>query len=302
VRRGNRFVRIFLFPRKILWTMLILSGAGIGGSLYSGYILCKSSNHSVSPIDDPVFRRIEITGKDGGITAAWSAPGSNGKGIILAHGNSSDRNAMVPRMRFFHSLGYSVIAPDLNAHGETLGNWKTFGYLESKDIAKADAYLREKMESKWVAAIGTSLGGASILKAESDGVEMDAIIIESVFSDIRTAAKNRLEMRIGKIGVFLEPLLTAQIPIWLGVSRDELSPVQWARTCHAPILFLSGDSDLRAKPRESQAIYSQVPALRKRIIIVPGARHVDLYAFNKIQYERDVMAFLMEIQADSAPQ
>ncbi len=282
---------------RLLRAALILSGCGIALFLYAGYSLCESDNHPVPSVSDPGFRRIEIGGEDGRITAAWAVAGGNGKGIVLAHGNSSDRNSMLPRLRYFHSLGYSVVAPDLNAHGETRGTRKTFGFLESKDVEKANRYLRNDLGAGWVAALGTSLGGASILKAESEGAEFDAIIIESVFSDIRTAAKNRLEMRLGGFGDMLEPLLTAQMPIWLGLSSRSIRPVEWAGKCRTPTLILAGDSDLRARVWESEAIYAQVPAPLKRFKVFPGAAHVDLFAFDRIAYAREIGGFLADAQA-----
>lgn len=274
----------------------LFSGCGIALFFYAGYSLCESDNHPVPSVSDPGFRRIEIGGEDGRMTAAWAVAAGNGKGIVLAHGNSSDRNSMLPRMRYFHSLGYSVIAPDLNAHGETRGTRKTFGFLESKDVGKANRYLRDELGAGWVAALGTSLGGASILKAESDGAEFDAIIIESVFSDIRTAAKNRLDMRLGGFGDILEPFLTAQMPIWLGLSSRSIRPVDWARKCRTPILILAGDSDLRARVWESEAIYAHVPAPLKRLKVFPGAAHVDLFAFDCIAYVREIGGFLADAQ------
>lgn len=277
--------------KGVFWSLLGLFGIGVGALLAAGYSLCKSENHPI-PDSFAEFTRIEIPGEHNRTTVAWIAPGTNGKGLILAHGNSSDRRSVIPRMRHFHSLGYTVIAPDLNAHGETIGSRKTFGYLESKDIGRASQYLRKSMGIEWVAALGTSLGGAAVLRAEADGCDFDAIIIESVFRDIRTAAGNRLEMRLGPLGRHLEPLLTAQIPLWMGVSREAISPMAWARSCHAPILVLSGDADERARPWESEAIYSSVPSSSKRIRLFKGAKHQDLFAFDRLEYDRETRRFL----------
>lgn len=152
--------------------------------------------------------------------------------------------------------------------------------------------MRENLGVRWVGANGTSLGGASILKAVSNGCAFDAIIIESVFSDIRTAARNRLEIRFGKFGRFLEPLLTAQIPIWTGIPRDELSPMEWAEKCFAPTLVLSGSLDSRARTWEAKAIFDNLPTASKRINIIAGAGHQDLYEFDSEGYRKEILAFL----------
>jgi len=286
--------------KKVLWFILILFGTGTIGVFVAGYSLCKPNNHLVPALPGTEFKRIEILSENKRVTVAWVADGINGKGVILAHGNSSDRNSMVPRMRYFHSMGYAVIAPDLNGHGETIGNRKTFGFRESKDIESANRYLRLELGIKWIGALGTSLGGASILKAESDGSEFNAIIIESVFSDIRVAASNRLEMKFGKFGKYMEPILTAQIPLWLGFSRDKLRPKIWAQKCHVPILILTGDADERARPWESAEIFAQAATRLKKIHIFKGAKHEDLFAFNQSEYDQEINQFIKNIESDSA--
>jgi alpha-beta hydrolase superfamily lysophospholipase len=258
-----------------------------------GFSLCKSSNHPVTPPGHmKSLVRVEMTEVPGTTTVAWIFDIPSDKGFVLAHGNSSDRNSMVARALWLNSLGYSVVIPDLHAHGETKGRWKTFGYLESRDVENSILYLRKRLGKHWVGGLGASLGGASILKAESDNGGFDAVIIESVFSDIRTAVRNRLETRFGRLGSWLEPVLTWQLPMWAGISRDELRPVKWAEAVKCPILVLNGDRDSRAKAWEADAIFQRVPVERKRLEIFKGAGHEDLSEANPEKYRRDIQGFL----------
>src|SRR4051794_9852410 len=98
-----------------------------------GYTLCKATNHAVPRPADIRFDKIDVNEIQDKHTTAWILEGRSGKGFILAHGNSSDRNSMVPRAGYLNSLGYTVIMPDLNSHGETIGKWKTFGFIEARD-------------------------------------------------------------------------------------------------------------------------------------------------------------------------
>lgn len=231
----------------------------------------------------------EIGGKQ---TAAWMLPSTSGKAWILAHGNSSDRNAMAPRAAWLNAMGYAVVLVDLHGHGETEGKWKSFGVAEAKDIANAYLYLKRKRNQIWIGGLGTSLGGAALLKARADGIAFDALILESVFADIRIAAGNRLEMRFGEMGRLLEPLLTLQIPLWLGISRDSIRPIEWAKSDWSPTLVLSGTQDKRARPMESEGIFGNIPAPNKRIGFFQGAGHVDLFAFDRAAYTARIQGFL----------
>ncbi|MDB5105196.1 MAG: putative lipase [Fibrobacteres bacterium] len=267
--------------------------------LGSGLALCAGWNHSVPKPAEPGFRRIEIKEVDGKATVAWLLDGRGRKAFILAHGNGSDRNSMVPRALYFHDLGYTVLLPDLHGHGETRGNRKTFGIEEGKDIRNAFLYLRETAGKDWIGGLGTSLGGAAILNAEVNGTPFDALILESVFSDIRTAARHRLETWFGKAGRFLSPLLVAQIPIWLGVPADELSPLHWAESVRCPTLVLSGSMDERAQPWEAEALFRNLPVSEKAIRFFDGAGHVDLFKNAGGGYREEVESFLVRIAPGS---
>lgn len=266
--------------------------------LYAGYDLCKSSNHAPSESIKAGLVKLELKELEGKTTVALLAEVPGDRAFVLGHGNSSSKLSMIPRAEMLAAMGYTVLIPDLNAHGETEGQWKTFGYRESQDIQNASLYLRNKLGKKWIGAIGASLGGASILKASSEGTRFEFIMIEAVFADIRTAARNRLEMKLGLMGPLMEPLLTLQLPIWTGVSRKDLRPSEWARGVHCPILVLTGSRDQRARVGESERIFAAIPIQDKVLQVIEGAEHEDLYEFDKEGYRKRLVSFLLPLAAD----
>ena len=126
----------------------------------------------------------------------------------------------------------------------------------------------------------------------SGRIGFDALILESVFADIRTAARNRLEKKFGETGRLLEPLLTLQIRIWLGISRDSIRPIDWAKSDWSPTLVLTGTHDKRARPAESEGIFKNIPTPNKRIAYFEGAGHEDLFAFDSVANTVRVNGFL----------
>lgn len=263
--------------------------------LYGGYHLCKSSNQILGQPSNSSLERVELREIRGRITVALLANVPGDSAFVLGHGNSSNRMSMIPRAEMLIAMGYTVLIPDLNAHGETKGNWKTFGYREAQDIQNACIYLRNKLGKKWVGAIGASLGGASIIKAESEGAGFGFLLIESVFADIRTAARNRLEMRLGAVGPSLEPLLTLQLPLWTGVSRNDLRPSEWAKAVRCPTMVLVGNRDQRSRVEESERIFAALPVQDKLMVVVEGAVHEDLYEFDREGYRKRLVSFLERV-------
>ncbi len=196
---------------------------------------------------------------------------------------------MADRARFLRDQGYHTLCIDLQAHGESAGEHITLGHLESMDAAAGVAYLRGRY-SLPVAVIGTSLGAAAALMADYDRPP-EAMVVEAVFADAETAVGNRLEMRFGRYGRLLSPMLTWQIRLFLGIDEDRLNTVRAAEKVDQPIFVLYGSEDRHARPVEAKAIYAGVRG-PKKIWEVLGAAHVDLYRFAGEDYEKRVGEFI----------
>src|SRR5439155_11809470 len=99
--------------------------------------------------------------------------------------------AMLGQRGLVKAEGFSVLLFDFQAHGESTGARITFGHREGQDAAAAIAYMRARLAGERVGAIGSSLGGAAALLAPKP-LEIDALVLESVYSDIRSATENRI--------------------------------------------------------------------------------------------------------------
>src|SRR4029453_18026727 len=95
----------------------------------------------------------------GSLLHGWFVPGHHGA-VVLMHGLHASRRSQLSRARLLHDAGYSVLLFDFQAHGESPGNYITFGYLESRDARAAVDYVRRRLPEQKVAVIGQSMGGA----------------------------------------------------------------------------------------------------------------------------------------------
>ena len=199
---------------------------------------------------------------------------------------------MVGRARFLHRHGYSVLLFDLQAHGESVGDRITFGYLESDDARAAIAFMRRRLPGRPLAAIGFSLGGAACVLGKHP-VEVDALVLEAVFSDVRQAVLNRLRIRFGPLAPLLAPLLIQQIKPRMGISPEQLCPAQSIRSIRAPVLVVAGGRDRRTTLSDSEQLYTAAPE-PKELWIVVDAGHEDFHQFAPEAYEERVLRFLGE--------
>ncbi|MBT8447156.1 MAG: alpha/beta fold hydrolase, partial [Gammaproteobacteria bacterium] len=221
--------------------------------------------------------------------AAWY--GSNGQAenaVLLLHSVRATRREMVPRAQFLLAAGFAVLLIDMQAHGETPGARIGFGYEESRDVLDAVAFLRKRHGN--IGIIGMSLGGAAAIFA-SGSLEVEAVIAEAVYSDLATAAENRLRIHLGPVGPPLAPLLLWQLGARLERPIEILSPAAAVADLKAPLLVIAGELDERTTLSDSMELYNNARE-PKELWVVPGAKHQNYHEYARADYERLVLQFL----------
>ena len=258
----------------------------------AGSLLSASANHLVGELPpDLKGRNVQFPSDSGTTIHGWFIPGIKGSGaVVLMHGVRASRVDMIGRARFLAAAGFSVLLFDFQAHGESPGKQITFGYLESKDAQAAVGFLRANAPGERIGVLGVSLGGAAALLARP-ALNVDAIILEMVYPTINQAAGNRLAMRLGDWSRNLTPLLMWQLKLRSGFSAQDLRPIDHLNALKMPKLLIAGSEDQHTTLAESREMFAaaQEP---KELWVVNGAKHQDLDAYAKIEYEQRVLAFL----------
>jgi fermentation-respiration switch protein FrsA (DUF1100 family) len=224
----------------------------------------------------------------------WWCPVRNSRGaLLLLPGIRANRLSMVDRARFLHRAGYSVLLIDFQATGETKGDRITFGWKECRDVIAAVSFIRNAEPASRVAVIGSSLGGVSTLLA-TPPLKLDALILEAVYPTIEIATTNRLENYFGPLGRFAAPLLLKQLHMRLGISADDLRPIDHIADVGCPVFIMSGEKDCATRPEDIETLFSRAQS-PKQLWFVPKAGHVDLHKAAGAEYESRVLAFLEQM-------
>jgi alpha-beta hydrolase superfamily lysophospholipase len=257
-----------------------------------GSVLIASANCPVAnpPASLPV-QSVQFPSASGATLHGWFVAGQPGRGVvILMHGVHANRLALLTRAQVLSRSGYAVLLFDFQGHGESAGTNITFGYLESRDATAAVGFVREKFPGEKIGVVAISLGAASALLAEPP-LPVSAMILESSYPTIYQAAEDRLVVRFGILGRLATPLLICQLKLRLGISADDLKPIEHVGKITIPKLFIAGTADRDTTLPESKALFAAA-AEPKQLWLVDGAAHVDLHAFAKAEYERRVLEFL----------
>lgn len=242
--------------------------------------------------------------RSGSLIHAWFVPGQPGRGsVLLLHGVGANRTEMLGRVEFLHREGFTVLAPDFQAHGESPGEHPTFGALESLDAAAAMTYLRCAAPGERVGVIGVSMGGAASLLGPGP-VRADAFVLESVYPTIRQAVSDRLATWFGPlrwVGRQLTPAVIAVVGSQVHVRESQLEPIARIATVRAPMLVIAGTKDPYTPIAEAESLYAHARTT-KSFWAVPGAGHEDLYDFNPPAYRHRVGSFLDRWLRRSVPE
>lgn len=238
-----------------------------------------------------VAETVALKAASGQTVAGWWIPGQPGAGaVLLLHGVRGDRREMLGRAEFLSRLGYALLLIDLPAHGESVAEHITYGVNEAEGVRVALALLAQRLPGERIGVIGVSLGAASLVLSRPQPAPA-AVVLESMYPTIDEAVADRLRLHLGSAAELLAPLLLWQLPLRLGVSPQQLRPIEALPALRSALLIAAGSLDQHTTLAETRRLYAAAQA-PKSLWVVDGAAHVNLHDFDRAAYEARVSAFL----------
>ncbi len=233
---------------------------------------------------------ILLRAHSGAAISGWhSVPADCRGAVVLVHGIRANRLVMLDRARMLHDAGFATIMIDLQAHGESNGEQITLGALEQYDVRAAVEFAQAKHPDLPLAVIGVSMGGAATVLASP--LPVHAVVLESVFPEIRSAIHNRVAARLGPLAAVPTQLLLAQLQFRLGIPPDSLRPLDRMPQLGCPVLILSGADDSFTPATATQELFAAARE-PKQLLLMEGAGHVDLCQHAPTLYRNTVLPFL----------
>jgi uncharacterized protein len=94
-------------------------------------------------------------------------------------------------------------------------------------------------------------------------LKVDALILESVYSTIEIATRNRMDHYLGPIGRMFAPLFLMQLHRRIGVSPSQLHPIDHIPAVDCPVLIMSGEKDRNTRPLDTQKLFEHARSPRQ---------------------------------------
>ncbi len=254
------------------------------------YLSYPNQVHIDKPQSTLNLEKVTFPNKSGAVLHGWYIQGIQNKaGVLLLHGVRSNRLQMLNRAIVLNKQGYSILLFDFQAHGESIGEKITFGYLEALDAEAGFSYLKQRINGNKIGVIGVSLGGAAALLGDVKK-EADAMVLESVYPTIEKAIENRLKIKLGDIGAYLMPLMKWQLKLQLGIDPNDLMPIEHMSESKGALLIIGGEKDQRTTLAETKMLYAQAKK-PKALWIVKNAGHINIDRFMPKEYKERVLSF-----------
>lgn len=213
---------------------------------------------------------------------------------IVCHGYSSKAVHMSYFAKMLYDRGFSVLAPDARAHGESDGNVRGMGYLEKRDIISWIHHIEQTDPLAEILLYGISMGGATVLftSGESDlPSSVKAVISDCAYTDVYSEIANTIKS-YAPIPAF--PLVDAASLICKirgGYSFREASCVEAVKRSTTPTLFIHGSADTFVPFSMLDELYSSA-SCEKDILVIEGATHARSATHNPEAYWGKVEEFV----------
>jgi dipeptidyl aminopeptidase/acylaminoacyl peptidase len=213
--------------------------------------------------------------------------------IILVHGYSANYYLHMPFIPMFLKEKFNILLVEERSHGESEGEYATYGYKEKEDLNLWINFLEErKGEKLFLGLHGQSMGAATVLMCGARNRKVNFIIEDCGYS----SAKELIRYQFSKVEYvpfdLVYWLLNLKVKKRCGFRFEDVSPIEAIAKSDVPIFFIHGDADKKVPVNMAIDMYKRRNHEGDMILIVPKAVHLTSYKEKKEEYERMTHEFI----------
>lgn len=252
----------------------------------------------------PHEKRFKIQSPNGYPISCLFIPADDGmsmseKIVLILHQFGSDKDEASAYSDIFTSIGYSVLIPDMRAHGESGGETSSFGFYEKTDIEAIIRWLKDCYgRGVFYGLFGLADSGCTALLCAESDPDVKFVITDSTFGDLEKFYKwifrNKYKVKpfplLNVAGIFIKNIA--------GFSVKEVKPIKYFSsknyTHDFPLMLIHGDCDRQIFPQFSVDIYNAKEEGVKTLYLAPDCGHLEAYGKNPEVYTEKIHTFINE--------
>lgn len=293
--------------RGVVITLLVLAIAAYAGSTY---MVSRMFRHRVVKLEATpdqfglTAETVSAISSDGIPIVAWWVPaGTASRGVVLVlHGmDGLDASSLLGHAKFLHDAGYSVIVPDLRAHGRSGGERIGLAFEEPRDVAAMLDWVKAQpgLSGQPVTLLGLSLGGATAIRTAAARPDVAAVVSVSAFASVDRMLGQGMKLMgapdalVGIMTPFVRLGMATVYRVWPATA----SPLHdIPGIAPRPVLIMHGTADSQV-PVENARLLAGAAGANARLTLVDGADHLvyrspDALGSEDQAYRSEILTFL----------
>ena len=193
---------------------------------------------------------------------------------IYLHSQSGNKIEGLGILDFCIENGVGLCVFDFSGCGKSEGEYSTLGWREQEDVEILVHILLQRYKATKIVLWGRSMGAVTALfYAKRHSMFVNSMVLDSPFSDIKVMVQDVVYENYKIPGALVNPILSfLSSTIKKKVNFDilELKPLEFAKTCSVPCMFIIGKHDQLVLPKRVKQIYDAYKGKRKTIVYSEG--------------------------------
>ena len=182
-------------------------------------------------------------------------------GVVLSHGHTSGKTAMLKYADLFWDCGCDVVSYDHRGHGESDNSaMPSAGINEKEDHIAVTEWLKSKtgLADDQIGWMGASWGAATVLMAGAEESEMAFILADAPYQDWYTAIYERGKRQYGGVVDLIGPTAMQFVNMRADIDYKQASPISVADKITEPVFLIHSQTDGSTSSRQSVNISKQL--------------------------------------------
>jgi fermentation-respiration switch protein FrsA (DUF1100 family) len=211
------------------------------------------------------------------------------------HGRSGTRYGALKYAPLFWDRGCDLLLFDARYHGESGGDYGTYGFFEKDDVLAATDWLAQRagLTPAQIGLMGESYGGAAALQAAALRPEIAFVAADSAYRDMASIVEEQAVQLFGPAMKILVPGALAVSGLRARFAPSQVSPIEAAEAIQVPVFLSHSLTDEYTVSAHSSDIYPRIAHDRKALHLTDwGAEHGQSIDTDFDAYEAHMDAFL----------
>lgn len=201
--------------------------------------------------------------------------------VLVLHGIWNSSIWMLPTARMLAEAGFRAVLVDLRGHGNSTGDWLTYGIQESRDISQViDELDRRRLVQGPLGVYGISYGATTSIHLAGIDRRIHAVVAVAPFSSMRDVVPDYSRTVLPGVERLISDDHLREAVNASGESAnfdpDQSSALKAIRQTDAPVLIIHGTDDWLVPPYHALRLHEAAPN-RSELVFVPKTGHIKIW-------------------------